>query len=160
MRRLIGNSKGFTLLEILIVIVILAVLAGLAIPVYAAAVEKSKAQEAIQNLELVRGSMLRFFATNNTYVGTTIRPAGAVGANTDIDADPNNPLGGQAWRFNYVIGGQTPAAFLATATRIAARNAAGPIVPPNPGNDPVPAAGASFITIDQLGTVTRNGAYA
>ena len=160
MKRILGNTKGFTLLEILIVIVILAVLAGLAIPIYTAAVEKSKAQEAIQNLELIRGSMLRYFASNNTYVGATLRATGnPVPVVSDIDVDPNNPLGGQAWRFSYGIGGLGVAAFLATATRVNARNAAGPIAAGNPGFDPVPGAGAGTITIDQLGTVVRSAQY-
>ena len=160
MKRILGNSKGFTLLEILIVIVILAVLAGLAIPVYTAAVEKSKAQEAIQQLELVRASMLRFFQTNGTYAGATLRawPAGAA-AVTDIDTDPNNLTGGQLWRFNYVITAQAAATFTITSTRVAARNAAAAIAAGAPGYDPIPAAGAGTITINELGVVTRSAIY-
>ena len=149
MRRILRNSKGFTLLEILIVIVILAVLAGLAIPIYTAAVEKSRAQEALQSLEAIRGGMLRYFASNNSYAGATIRANAVAAANTDIDVDANNLLGAQNQLFNYTLGGLGAATFTVTATRIAGR----------PAGAAVPAGGPHTITIAQDGTVVRSAIY-
>src|SRR6185295_18682367 len=101
-------SKGFTLLEVLIVIVILAVLAGLAVPIYAAQVEKSRAQEALQMLDSLRGSMLRYYSANGVYIGARIRPYGGAPGFFDIDVDANNLLGGQNQLFDYSISAQGP----------------------------------------------------
>ena len=142
------DKRGFTLLEILIVIVILAVLAGLAIPIYAASVEKSRAQEAIQGLSQARGAMLRYFASNGTYVGATLRAFGGAAAATDIDADINNLQGGQNQLFDYTLGGLGAGTFTVTATRINGRPAGAAA----PG-------GANTITINQAGTVVRSAIY-
>ena len=47
------KNSGFTLIEILTVIVILGVLAGLAVPVYVGQVEKARGSEAIDHLRLI-----------------------------------------------------------------------------------------------------------
>lgn len=137
-------------MEILIVIVILAVLAGLAVPVYIAAVEKARGQEAIQGLEVIRHGMLRYFATNLSYAGATLRANGVAGALTDIDADPNNLIGGQNQLFNYTLGGLGGGTFTATATRLAAGRPAGAA-----GG----AAAGATCTIIQDGTVARAPIY-
>jgi prepilin-type N-terminal cleavage/methylation domain-containing protein len=140
------GKKGFTLIEILIVIVILAILAGLAIPIYGAAVEKSRSQEAIRGLETVRGAMLRYFAANNTFQFATIRAPGVAVSPTDIDADPNNPLGGQNRFFVYTLNGLSPVGFRATATRVVG-TINGIAVPPG---------GPHTILITEDGAVTRS----
>jgi len=61
------NTKGFTLMEVLIVVIVLAVLAGLAVPMYSSSVEKSRKAEALATLAALRQSEIRFFAQNNTY---------------------------------------------------------------------------------------------
>ena len=136
------RQRGFTLIELLIVIVIIAVVAGLAIPVLVANVEKSRAQEAITNLGSMRDSMIRYFASNNTYVGATV---------ATIDFDPNIAVGGQNRLFAYTIGGLGAATFTLTATRIVG-TVNGEALPGG--------AGPNTITINQSGLVTRNGPYA
>lgn len=54
-------KRGFTLLEMLIVIVIIGILAGLAIPKYQKSLEYSKGTEAIANLNILRGAELRYW---------------------------------------------------------------------------------------------------
>ncbi len=131
------NKKGFTLLEILIVLVIVAVLAGLAIPSYQGAVEKSRSQEALASLGAVRASMTRYFALNNTYVGATFTCA------TPLDFNPNIAAGGQTLNFTYALSNLGAATFTVTATRVGGGAAAG-----------------STVVVDQAGTVTRTGSYA
>ena len=70
---MIRNKRGFTLLEILIAIIIIAVLAGLAVPMYKAQVDKARAAEAIRILGDIRRSMTRHYVVNGTYVGAVIR---------------------------------------------------------------------------------------
>ena len=63
------NERGFTLLELLMVIVIIAVLAAMALPQYIRATEKSRGAEALQLLGAVRTSQERYrsFSPTNVY---------------------------------------------------------------------------------------------
>lgn len=124
-----GNQKGFTLIEILIVIIIVGVLAGLAVPVYQAQVQRSYRQEALQALGTTRESLLRYYSQNSgTYVGATL---------ANIDYNPNTAVAGQTVHFVYTL----PAPAAGTFTLTATRNAVD-------GGD-----GASTVTINQAGTV-------
>jgi prepilin-type N-terminal cleavage/methylation domain-containing protein len=141
------SKKGFTLLEILIVLVILGVIAGLAIPAYTASVEKSRSQEALQALGAIRDSMVRYYALNNKYDGACF-PVGSVStplcSGTDgLDGDPSLKTGGQTLHFTYNITSAAGDAFLVTAKRNAAD-----------GGD-----GSSTITINNAGVITKTGAY-
>lgn len=131
--RNIRNKKGFTLIEILIVIVILGVVAGLAIPVLTAQVERSRAQEAIQHLGAMKQSMVRYFASNGTYATATV---------ANLDYNPNAGVAGQVPLFNYAITAQAANTFTLTAQRLPAAANAG-----------------NTVTINETGTITRNGAY-
>ena len=61
------NSKGLTLVELVMVIVIIGVLAAFAVPRFRDAVERSKASEAFNYLAAVRASMERYHARQGTY---------------------------------------------------------------------------------------------
>ena len=132
------KRKGFTLIEVLVVIVILGVLAGLAVPVYVGQIEKSRATEALDHLASTRSSAIRFFSEKNSY---------ATIANdlTNLDYNPNTARGGQNQLFSYAASGQGPAAFVITATRIIG----------TVNGEAVPAGGPHTITIDQDGSVDR-----
>lgn len=58
MRRL-GSRAGFTLLELLMVVIIIAILASIALPQYLRVAERSRASEALSVLAAVRSSQLR-----------------------------------------------------------------------------------------------------
>jgi len=62
--------KGFTLLELVIVIIIVAVLAGLGIPQFMKTVERAKSAEGVATLGTLRSSQLRYYAEWNTYTST------------------------------------------------------------------------------------------
>lgn len=59
--------KGFTLIEILIVVAIIGVLAAIAIPSYQNSVMVSRRAEAKSTLLQVASDQERFFSSNNTY---------------------------------------------------------------------------------------------
>lgn len=54
------NKKGFTLIEVLVVVLIIGILAAVALPQYKKAVEKSKVSEALMNIDVIEGSMQRY----------------------------------------------------------------------------------------------------
>ena len=61
------NNKGFTLLEILVVVLIIGILAAIALPKYQKAVKKSRAVEAVMNLKSLFKAQEMFRLTNGTY---------------------------------------------------------------------------------------------
>lgn len=61
------TKRGFTLLEILIVVVIIGILAGLAIPKFARTIEAAKGKEALVNLETIRTAERMYYLDYNAY---------------------------------------------------------------------------------------------
>jgi prepilin-type N-terminal cleavage/methylation domain-containing protein len=80
------NKSGFTLIEIMIVVIIVGVLASLALPKFFSTVEYSRSQEALSAIATVRGGLERYYVSKgNTYVGATT-----------ANIDTGNPLAGQS----------------------------------------------------------------
>lgn len=63
------NQKGFTLIEIMVVVAIIGILASIAMPNYTNYVKKGKAAEATSTLAEARVKMEQFFQDNRTYAG-------------------------------------------------------------------------------------------
>lgn len=70
------NRKGFTLLELLVVVMIISILVATALPNYIAAIEKARSAEATIMVGALRGSMLRHWygqkGLANTYTPATL----------------------------------------------------------------------------------------
>jgi prepilin-type N-terminal cleavage/methylation domain-containing protein len=64
MKRSRYRKKGFTLLELLMVVIIIAILASIALPQFIRAAEKSRAAEAFSTLGAVRSAEIRYAAQN------------------------------------------------------------------------------------------------
>ena len=147
-------KKGFTILELLIVVVILGVLAGLTIPVYQAAIEKSRAQEAIQMLSTIRESMLRYYSIHGTYWTANMPsvnylwPSQSGDENLDFDPNAASASGGQTPHFWYYLAYKGANGFLINAVK-------GPM-----GTYAAPGEPWGNITIDQAGTITKYGIFA
>lgn len=110
MRRFLVNRKGFTLLELLIVVVVLAVLAGLALPQYLKTIGRSKEAEGWQSLATLRSAIMRYYGE------AEVVPAAA---NWGADLDIENPNVATPRYFTYSININT-SAFTLTATPTAA----------------------------------------
>ena len=96
----LNKKSGFTLLEIIIVIIIIGVLASLALPRLFRTVEYSRSTEALNAIAMVRRAMERYALQNaNSYVGA------AIGA-LDVD-DPSNNVPATNFTYNLTVIGAT-----------------------------------------------------
>jgi type IV pilus assembly protein PilE len=82
------QAKGFTLLELMITVAIVAILAGIALPSYSDYVVRSKFAEATGNLGDLRVKMEQFYMDNRSYsVPLDAARCGIPGNNTPTAAD-------------------------------------------------------------------------
>ena len=103
-----NKKNGFTLLEIIIVVIIIGILASLALPRFFKTVEFSRANEALAGLSAIRRAMERCYLFKNQYNSCT----------TFADLDVEDPGGLTNAHFSYAISAPTAANFTITATRL------------------------------------------
>lgn len=70
-KKVMGN-KGFTLIELVVVIGIIGVLASIAYPAYTDSVNKGRRADAIDTLVNLAGRMEEFYMNNDTYAGSNV----------------------------------------------------------------------------------------
>lgn len=76
-------NKGFTLIEVMIVVAILGIIASIALPAYQDSVRKAKRADAQGALLSFANAMERYFTTNGSYTGATA--AGVYVAQVPVD---------------------------------------------------------------------------
>jgi type IV pilus assembly protein PilE len=107
-------AAGFTLIELMIVVVIMAILAAIVVPTYTSFVQRSKIVEGTTRLGDFRTQMERYFMDNRTYLN---------GAACGI---PDPPVAGNdSFQFTCVAAAGPPETYTVTAAGRAARGMAG-----------------------------------
>lgn len=67
-------KRGFTLIELLITLIIIGVLASIAVPNYTNMVERSKADQAVVYLKVIRTGEKIYYASNTSYTACADAP--------------------------------------------------------------------------------------
>jgi len=83
LKYLATKEKGFTLMELLIAVAIVAVLAGVGIPIYMKLQGGAKATEANANLDGIRTSLEAYKMVNNQYISAVSAPRAVADLDTD-----------------------------------------------------------------------------
>ena len=120
------HARGFTLLELMITVVIVAILAGIAVPAYSDYVLRGKFAEATGNLADLRVKMEQYYADNRRY---STDAAGGVCGIPGVP-DGNTPTASDARYFTYTCQSTAPNGlgdqqFVLTATGVAAEGLGG-----------------------------------
>jgi len=80
------KQRGFTLLELLMVVIIIGILASMALPQFLKSTERARSGQVISLLSSLRASEARYYAQNSSVYTTTL-------ANLDITMPATMPVG-------------------------------------------------------------------
>ena len=85
--RKLKNKQGFTLLELLVVVLIIGILAGIALPQYRLSIEKSKAAEALSLITPLKQAVDMYVLTHGYQNIELVGKMGGDGGDLDIDIE-------------------------------------------------------------------------
>src|SRR5688572_7953191 len=89
------HSKGFTLIEIMIVVAIIGLLASVAIPSILNAIEKTRRQTCANNRKTIEGAKLQWALEHKQPVTATPGDGDLFGKGRYIEHKPDCPAGGK-----------------------------------------------------------------
>ena len=112
----LNKNSGFTLLEIIIVIIIVGVLASLALPRFFSTVEFSRSTEALNSLGVIRQAVERCRLVDNDVTACDVDASDALEFD-EIDIDDPGVIGGAHFTYVIDVTGSTGDDYTVTATR-------------------------------------------
>ncbi len=118
-----GNRKGFTMIELMVVVVIVGVLAAIAIPIYGKYIKNAKLTEATARMGEIITACKSYAVEHADAAGVPQWPTAAGGGIVDLSSSAN---------FSYALsgaglGGAATGALTVTATGIAGGMQTGPV---------------------------------
>lgn len=113
------RSGGFTLIELMIVVAIIAILAAVAIPSYSDYVRKGKRADAKAALQGLSQAMEKFYSTNFTYLGAATADADTGAPKATVFGYTKTPREGSgATTYNLTIQAATRNSYSIRATPV------------------------------------------
>jgi type IV pilus assembly protein PilE len=109
------KNKGFTLVELMIVVAILSILVGIAAPMYRGYISSAKRSEATANLETIRLLQEQYYADNKVYLEGADTAALANTATGLPGFQPGNPAD-LYYEYSVAFTAADDQTFVATAT--------------------------------------------
>ena len=109
-------NYGFTLIELMVVVVIISLLAMIAVPSYKMSVAKARRADAQSSLANFASAMERYFTENGTYLGAA--GTDATPADTGISRifDHATPVDGDVKFYNLTIQSASAGSYILRAT--------------------------------------------
>ncbi len=107
--RSIRDAKGFSLIELMIVVAIMAILASIGFPLYSIYARKAKATEAMSLMGHIRIMQQFYRSINDTYLTLKIHPPGDVPSSSQPWGNPGDnwaELGFEVHETRYQIRGE------------------------------------------------------
>ena len=140
-------QTGFTLIELMIVVAIIAVLAAIALPIYSDYITRGKLTEAQNNLSALRVAMEQYFQDNRTYASST----------TATNCGVSMPSGNSAKYFSYTCA-LTTSGYTITASGSVTQTTAFSFTIDQTNNHTTPNAPSNWYTTPASCWVTGKGA--
>ncbi len=113
MKKLLREKEGFTLIELLIVVAIIGIIAGIAIPNFLGARTKARVTRAFADMRALADALEMYYVDNTTYPAEPANEGDPIPglSPTYMTSLPNDPFSGAVYRY-YINDADAPTAWL------------------------------------------------
>jgi len=113
MKKLFRKKEGFTLIELLIVVAIIGIIAGIAIPNFLGARTKARVTRAFADMRAIADALEMYYVDNTTYPAAPDEEGEPIPglSPTYMTSQPNDPFSGAVYRY-YIDDEDAPTAWL------------------------------------------------